>query len=210
MRLIRAAAPFLPYAAIAAGLFGLHSAWAALLGFHATLLAILLVARPAIPFRLLLRSNSPRLLPGCALLCASSGVLLYYSRPLLGLPETFSTDLAALGLTLSAWPKFIAYFALVNPWLEEYFWRGYLNSPAEGLAPVDFFYAGYHVLVFYDRINLRASLIALAGLLFIGWLWRRLSRESSGLLVSSISHMAADLSILTAVYLNCMKGQAYG
>lgn len=210
MRPIRVVAYFLPYVAVAVGLFGLRSAWAALLGFHATLLVILLAAKPAIPVTTLFRSNSLRLAFGCAVLCASSGVVLYYLQPVLGLSESFSRDLAALGLSPSAWPKFIAYFALINPWLEEYFWRGYLNSPAKGPARVDFFYAGYHALVFYNRIGLLASLIGLTALVSIGWLWRRLGRESGGLLASCLSHLAADFSILTAVYLYSMKGPAYG
>ncbi|HEX5808782.1 MAG TPA: hypothetical protein VFY25_08970, partial [Anaerolineales bacterium] len=41
----------------------------------------------------------------------------------------------ALRLTSSTWPVFITYFVLVNPLIEEYFWRGYLGSPTMGFYP---------------------------------------------------------------------------
>lgn len=80
----------------------------------------------------------------------------------------------SLGLKASTWPAFIAYFALVNPFMEEYFWRGYFGNPAKGLYIYDFVYAG--------------------------WFWRQVSREDHGLLAPVLGHMMADFTIAIAVY----------
>ena len=46
-------APSLAYLAVGVGLFVFHSAWGALLGFHAAIIISLWVARPGIPFAML-------------------------------------------------------------------------------------------------------------------------------------------------------------
>jgi len=206
MKSIKPAVPFIPYAAVVLGMFWLQNAWAAVLAFHASMAIILLIEKPSIPVFTLIRSNSLAMLVGLIILCGFSGVILYLVWPVLGAPKDLSVKLAALGLSSTSWPLFIGYFVLINPWLEEYFWRGYLGSLAKGLAQIDFIFAGYHLLVIYDKISWGWLLPAFAALIFGGWLWRQVTRDSQGLLVSSLSHMAADFSILTAVYLITMKG----
>jgi hypothetical protein len=206
MRSIRPVAPFIPYVLVLLGLFWWQNAWLAVLGFHGALITILFIDKPSIPILTLIRSNSLPMLIGAVVLCGLSGVVLYLAWPLLGASKDLSVKLAALGLSPTSWPLFIGYFVLVNPWLEEYFWRGYLGSLTGGLAQIDFLFAGYHLLVIYDKISWGWLAPAFAALVFGGWLWRQATRKSNGLLVSSLSHMAADFSILTSVYLISIKG----
>ena len=196
-------APLMAYLAVAIGLFWVHSAWAASLGFHAGLLLMLAIEKPKVPLVSLFRGRHFPTLLGCVALSVSSGLILFFARSYLELSPNLSADLASIGLTSAAWPAFIAYFALVNPWIEEYFWRGYLNEPSRLPAPVDFAYAGYHLLILYGKTSWPWIVISFLVLAAVAWLWRQVSRKTKGLLIASLSHMAADFSILFAVYRIC-------
>lgn len=198
---LKSFAPLMAYATVAFGLFWVHSAWAALLGFHAGLLLILLIDKPRIPLSVLFKGLHFPTLIGCIILCVSSGLTLFFAWSHLDISPNLSADLASIGLTSVAWPGFIAYFALVNPWIEEYFWRGYLDNPSRLPAPVDFAFAGFHLPILYGKTSWAWMAIAFLALAAVAWLWRQVSRKNNGLLIASLSHMAADFSILTAVYL---------
>src|SRR5574337_964380 len=158
MKSLKTVAPLVPYLAIPFGLFWAQRAWVALLGFHAGMLAVLWIERPAIPIaKLFHKEDNQVMLAACVIAGGSAGVLLYFLWPFLGGARSLPAYLASLGLTSAIWPFFLAYFCLVNPWLEEYFWRGYLGSPSKSITGVDLFFAGYHLLVLY-------------GILSIGWL----------------------------------------
>src|SRR5689334_12494148 len=119
--------PLLPYLAVAIGMFWLRNAFAALLGFHVAILLSLLLARSRVPVRLLFKSRDIRWVALSVLLCGSSGVSLYFLWSTFGVVSDLSAEVETFGLTRSMWPIFILYFSLVNPLVEEYFWRGYLG-----------------------------------------------------------------------------------
>ena len=123
--------PILPYLAVGIGLFWVHNAWITLLGFHLGILISLFLAKPKLPINILLKSNHIQWVVLSILLCGSSGVSLYLLRPSFGIVSDLPAQLESFGLTRALWPLFIAYFVLVNPLLEEYFWRGYLGSPTK-------------------------------------------------------------------------------
>ena len=207
MKSVRAVAPLAPYLAILIGLFWARRAWVALLGFHAGMLAVLWIERPAIPVaKLFQKEDNLAVLAACVIAGGGSGVLLYFLWPFLGNARSLPTYLASLGLTPAAWPVFLAYFCLVNPWLEEYFWRGYLDSPSKSIAGVDLFFAGYHLLVLYGILSLGWLLLTAVVLTLTAWLWRQTVRASGGLLIASLSHFAADLSVLLVAYSLSTKG----
>jgi len=114
-------------------------------------------------------------------------------------------QVAALGLNTSNWPLFIAYFASANPFVEEYFWRGYLGSQSKGPQVSDFLYAGYHTLILINKVQTGLILLAVMLLVLAGWFWRQVAREDQGLLAPVLGHMAADFTILMAVYLHMYK-----
>lgn len=197
-------APILPYLAVAAGMFIFRNAWAALLGFHAAILLTLANARPAIPFSSLLKSRSPRRLAANILLGLLAGVVLYFLWDHLGTPPTLAADLRASGLGPGTWAPFILYFTLVNPPLEEVFWRVFLGSDARGFVPMDLVFAAYHLMILAGRASPLSLLLALACLVFIAWFWRQTAREDGGLLGPVLGHMAADLSILVCILLRAV------
>ena len=195
-------APTLAYLAVGLGLWVLHSAWGALLGFHLAIILSLLIARPNLPISILGKNRNRKRIILSVLLCGSSGVTLYYQWTDFGLTPDFSTQVQLLGLNSKTWPPFIMYFALVNPFIEEYFWRGYLGNPTSGLHLSDLLYAGFHGLIVIDRVEVRSILYGLLLLVLAGWFWRQIRREDRGLLAPVLGHMAADLTILLAIYLH--------
>lgn len=194
-------APIPAYLAVGLGLFQFHSAWAALLGFHFAILLSLLIARPEISVAVLFRNTKIKWVILSILLCGSSGITLYLLRDYFGFASDLSLQTESLGLTSITWVPFIAYFALVNPFVEEYFWRGYLGHQTKSLHLSDFVYAGFHALVLFGKVSPGAILFGLMVLVIAGWFWRQIAREDGGLLAPVLGHMAADCTILIAAYL---------
>lgn len=197
--------PLLPYLAVAIGLLWMQHAFLALLGFHFAILFSLLLARSPIPIKLLFQSKDVRWVMLNILLCGSSGIALYFLWSYFGVIEDLPAQVEALGLTGTTWPVFITYFVLVNPLVEEYFWRGYLGSPTRRLYPSDFLYAGFHGLVLLGKVQPFAVAYSLGMLVFAGWFWRQLARLNGGLLAPVLGHMVADFTILMAVYQRSMS-----
>ena len=194
-------APVLVYLTVAVGLFLFDSAWGALIGFHVAIVVSLLIARPAIPIKTLFSNHNFKWIPLSIVLCGSSGVTLYLLWNYFGFAANLPTQAQAPGLNGASWIPFIAYFALVNPWVEEYFWRGYLGSTTTSPAISDFLYSGFHGLILINKVQTASIFFALAVLVLAGWFWRQIARKDEGLLAPVLGHMAADLAILFVVYL---------
>jgi membrane protease YdiL (CAAX protease family) len=192
----------LPYLAVWAGLYLFKNAWAALIGFHVAILVALAVLRPNTPVNVLFESKSPKWILINVLICGASGIGLYFLWDLFGIVPDLSAQLGSMGLNSSAsWFAFILYFSLANPLIEEYFWRGVLESNLKKLYIGDFIYAGYHVLVLWGKMHPLSILFAFITLTSAGWFWRQSSRDDKGLFAAVLGHMVADFSILLVVYL---------
>jgi membrane protease YdiL (CAAX protease family) len=194
----------LPYLVVAIGLFWVRNALAALFGFHLAILLSLLLARSQVPFSILFKSKNIRWVILNVLLCGISGISLYFFWSYFDVIGDLSANVESFGLTKTTWPFFITYFVLVNPLIEEYFWRGYLGSPTRRLLPSDFLYSGFHGLILLNKMQIGAVLYSLAVLVLAGWFWRQLARLDEGLLAPVLGHMAADFTILMAVYLRSL------
>jgi len=192
-------APTLAYLAVSLGLFVFHSAWGALLGFHAAIIGSLLIARPKIPISVLFKTTNKKWIALSVLVCGSSGVALFFLWDVFGVASDLPMQVEKLGLNSRTWIPFIAYFAFVNPFIEEYFWRGYLGSQTENLHPVDFVYSGFHALILIGRVHAASIVFAVMVLALAGWFWRQIARVDGGLLAPVLGHMAADLTILTVI-----------
>lgn len=170
-------------------------------GLHAAFLLVLAFFRPNISPIILFKSKNIRWIIFNILLCGASGIALYYLLPWFVSSKTLRTQLSGLGLNIFNLPIFIAYFSLVNPLIEEYFWRGALGNDSKGFYMGDLLYAGYHGVVLIHQVPILITLLALFCLTFIGWFWRQIQREEAGSLAPVLGHMAADFSVMTAVYL---------
>jgi uncharacterized protein len=196
-------APLVPYIAVSLGLFVAHSAWAALIGYH-LLMAAFLTFSGAWPeqLRKFRSAGSLRWIVLAIVIGVSGGIGLYWLWPVFGIIPSLGKELLPLGLNPVSWPFFILYFSLVNPWLEEIFWRGWLGSESRSPKPADLFFAGFHLLVLATYVPWPSMLFALLVLSGVGWFWRQVTRREQSLLPSSLSHLDADAAILIVIYLH--------
>ncbi len=191
-------APCLPYLAVLIGMYGLHSAWAAVGIYHLGMAVVIRGqwrVRRTSPWRVLLALGGG----------IGAGAALYVCWPFMA-PAGFGARLAHFGLTPAAWPWFFGYFVVMNGWLEEGCWRGLLGSPARGVTWYDLLFAGYHLLVLAPFIYgpwLPAALIVLTG---AGWLWRQVARMDGSLTLPILSHFAADLGIMLVAWHFALHG----
>lgn len=195
-------APAAAYLAVAVGIFLFHTGWGALAAFHIAIIISLLIARPNNPISILFKSSNTKWILISVILCGSSGIILYFLWDKFGIVKDIASQVDAMGLNSSNWIAFIAYFTFVNPLVEEYFWRGYLGSPTRGLHISDLLYSGFHGLVLLHKVQPGMIFLSLGMLVLAGWFWRQIARSDRGLLAPVLGHMAADLTILMAVYLN--------
>lgn len=192
--------PILPYLAVAIGVFWFQHAFLALVGFHIAIILSVLLAKSSVPLDILYKSKNIRWVVLNILLCGSSGLSLYFLWSYFGVIDDLPGQIEAFGLTRATWPLFIAYFAVVNPLVEEYFWRGYLGSPTRHLYPSDFLYSGFHGLILLGKMQTGVVLYSLIVLVLAGWFWRQLARIDGGLFAPVLGHMAADFTIMMAIY----------
>jgi len=137
---------------------------------------------------------------GLILFGLGAGGLLYLLGPHAGLNETFVAPiLNKLGLGQRSFQFFALYHALINPWLEEAFWRGHLGSNSRKIVAGDVFFAGYHLLVIILFLSWAWCAVAFGVLILAAWFWRQIATRNKGLLVPSISHLVADGSLMLAV-----------
>mmetsp|Transcript_8971 Transcript_8971/g.9706 ORF Transcript_8971/g.9706 Transcript_8971/m.9706 type:complete len:264 (+) Transcript_8971:27-818(+) len=103
-----------------------------------------------------------------------------------------------------------AYFVLVNPVIEEYFWRTYLYKTLAYRSErynmfISFQYALYHLVPALNLINVGASIAGFFGLIAVGRLFAYL-RVKYGVICSVILHLFGDLSIGLVFYLRVVVG----
>jgi len=200
MRLLRMIAPAIPYLAVMIGLYALHSAWVAMVGYHLGMIGVLCLCRG---WRFARMRISPALrgwLLVAALVGLSVGGGIYLCWPLLGSPDLLRAALSRIGIAPATWPLFILYFCAVNPWLEEFFWRGYLHDAARGVTLNDLLFAGYHLLVLIMFFAWPWLVLTLVLLTASAWTWRQVNRVSDSMLLSTICHLFADAGILLTVW----------
>jgi hypothetical protein len=192
--------PLVPYLAIGLGLVVFHNAWVAMLTYHTAMVAVILVSKRAVPFKQLIRTNSLGSLIFPTAIGAGGGVLLYLLWPLLSVPQDIDIYLQSIGLNATTWPYFIAYYILVNPVFEEYYWRGHPGSSARRPIFNDFLFAGYHLIVLAGNISLFWLIAVFLVLSAVAYYWRQISRTTGGLLAATLSHGAADITVILTIF----------
>lgn len=190
-------APLLPTVAVGIGMLVLRSGWTAIVLYHLGI-ALFLAAAPDRRRGLSLRGGS-RWLGLAVPFAATGGLVLATGWPWFGGDAgSLARALAGLGLTGGAWTSFLIYYVLVNPWLEEIFWRGWLAPSTPRLHWHDFAFALYHALVltfFLEPVWISLCFAVLVG---AAWTWRWMVRAWGGLAGPIATHLAADVGIVAA------------
>ena len=197
--------PLIPYLAVGIGFLIFRNAWLTVLGYHAGMILVLLLSNTRPPLKTIFKGNHFWIPFITFLIGACSGVVLYLLWSYVSLPPDINVFLRSLGLTGVSWLVFIAYFSLVNPFIEEYYWRGYLGSAAKGITLNDMLFSGYHLMVLAGLIGNIWLLVVFAGLTLGAWFWRQMNRLNGGLLASVVSHLAADTAIVLTIYYFSVK-----
>ncbi|PUB15984.1 CPBP family intramembrane glutamic endopeptidase [Paenisporosarcina sp. OV554] len=107
----------------------------------------------------------------------------------------------------SVW-GFILVLILINPMLEEWYWREFMFKRyldkigvPKSVILTSFFYALYHMLSLIPLFEMPFSLIATIPVFFAGLLWGYFRVKFSSIIAPVISHALADIGIIL-VYLN--------
>jgi uncharacterized protein len=200
---LRITAPLVPYITIVFGLFIAENAWAAILGYHLGMIIIICLTGNKVPIGLIITSKS-RIIPILtALVGMCGGVSILFLWHIGIFTIDVSNYLALIGLNNSkSFAVFIIYFCIVNPWLEEYYWRGYLKGGSSKPEVNDIFFSGYHIVVLYQLVESIWLIGVFFALIAAAWLWRQANSKSRGLFPSVISHLFADASVMVVVCLN--------
>ena len=197
---LRRAGVLLPYLAVVLGLFVAHNAWLAMMAYHAGMMILLAVAS-AWPQARRLGALAPGWWSMLMFLSGiGSGIGLGLLWPWLGIDSRLGARLTVWGLTAGTWLPFITYFSLVNPWLEELYWRGWLGSMSRRPVPSDLWFGGYHVLILAPFVGWPWLSLVWLSLSGASWLWRQIVRRDGSLITTFLFHLGADASIAIAIY----------
>ena len=129
----------------------------------------------------------------------------YIFIQLLCVPNDINLYILIIGLAARTLPVFLAYFILINPFIEEYYWRGYLATDAKGIALNDLLFSVYHLIVLAGQMETIWLIVVFFGLTIGAWFWRQMNRLNGGLLASTISHITADITVILTIYYISMK-----
>jgi membrane protease YdiL (CAAX protease family) len=196
-----AAVCLLSIAAIAAGLFLLHNGWAAILGYHAVLLAGL-AWRSSLPPQLRTAFQGRLGTTALFLVLLSAAFAFGFYRFLAEFDPHgthVARGMARAGLSLATVAPLGLYTCAVNPVLEELYWRG--TWPAPRGWPMDVLYAAIHIPIvcYFAKAAPPAAALYVTGLVFAGALWRWGARRTGGLAAPVIAHALGDLAVLGVI-----------
>jgi len=133
------------------------------------------------------------------------GLALRLIWPSVSPPGAVSTYVRSIGLNEGTWPVFLLYFVVVNPLVEECYWRGYLGSATRRVTLDDVLFAGYHLIVLAGQVRAIWIIAAFCALSGVAWFWRQVNRLNGRLLPSVVSHMTADITVMVTVYYMSMR-----
>ena len=186
-----------PYAAVLVGLYVLRNAWITI-GLYHILIALFLITGDRKSLLKKIRTGSnPKIAAVCIILSAMIFPIIFFFWKYMQLENVrLNTALADFGLHGSSWFFFMIYFSIIQPFLEELYWRGYLQSNHRYFSWTDLAFAGYHMLVLGLFIKPPWLVIAFIVLTAAACGFRYIAYKLEGLIVPLLSHMAADISIV--------------
>jgi hypothetical protein len=180
-----------PYLAVAVFWVVYQSAWLTIFAYH---LQMLFWTRRRLGEEL--GQWNPR-----AALAVSLPAVLAGPLVLLFLPHVargpLSEWMAHYGLSGPTLVLMVPYLGIVHPILEQTFWSPLRRGSVAGHAA----FAGYHAVVLYTLLPPLWLAVAAGVITLASVAWERLSVTQRGLLVPMLSHVAADLSIVTAAWI---------
>ena len=121
-------------------------------------------------------------------------------------PDICRIRIEALGLPIDKWPMFAAYFLLVNPFIEELYWRGCVQERAKfyGIhqdAVIAIPFSIWHVVPILVVCGPTAAILGVLGVYCVGIGLTSLYRTSKALGRCIAWHaMMADLAVVSLMF----------
>ncbi len=195
-------APWIPYVAVLIGMYVLHSAWIAILLYHAGIAAFLFLRKPAgLWIRMRTGFKTPLLMPGL-LIGALAAPVVYFLWPWFSVSDNILPQwMAYYGLSGWAWLLLIPYFSMIHPILEEALWREIAPKRFTWFCRQDLLFAGYHVLVLLQLMKTPWLVLVFPILAGSSIWWRWSVARCGGYGVSLLTHATADAGVVIAVLL---------
>lgn len=179
---------------MAVGILLLKSGWAALLLYHAVIIAALLVNRSRVSLSSLVKGFS--VLP--FLLMVAIAVGLYFCLTAYAISKGFVGGKVST-LAGSCGPLFVVYLLFINPPLEELFWRDLFASKSKYLSIGDILFGCFHFPILLLFLSLMTLPIGILMIAIGGWGWRQMRNRCGGLTLPWMGHFLADLTLVAIV-----------
>ena len=190
-----------PYVAVLVGLYILKNAWIAIGLYHFGIVLFLIAGDRNNLLRKIRTGWNPKMAAagvGMSVMIFPVVFILWEHMRLENVH--LDTALADFGLHVTSWFFFMIYFSTVQPFLEELYWRGYLEFNHKYFSWTDFAFAGYHILVLARFIQPTWLVVAFVVLTVAAYSWRYTASKLEGLIIPLLSHIVADVSIITVTY----------
>ncbi|HOV13245.1 MAG TPA: CPBP family intramembrane metalloprotease [Spirochaetota bacterium] len=191
---------FLPIPIVLFGLLVLKNAFLTILFYHIFMISVLVINKAPINFKDFFKGWDTKW--GLLLIIGglSTGFIALLFWNLIFLTDIpFTTQLEKIGLSKSNWFLFLLYFSVINPVIEEVFWRGYFRDKNIRFNLECVGFASYHLFVLYFFVKIYWLPVVFIFLFIASIFWKIIYKKYEGLLVPLISHVLADLSIVFAV-----------
>jgi len=179
-----------------------HGLWAATLAYHAVIVLGVVAVAPA---RLGARPPGWRLGVAVLMIAAAVAVAAFAVRPIWDFTPAFARW-REWGLVFPHAIGWLVYYALVNPWVEELYWRGTLCSPAVGarigrraaLALASAGFVGHHAVVLIATWGPGPGVALCVPVLAAGIGFTFLRLRTAGLWWPLATHVGADVGLACA------------
>lgn len=190
-----------PYLAVVLGLFFFNNGFLAALLYHVSLLICVIGINRSKALNLIKSGFHRTIGP---LICFGGllpGVAIFYLWPIAKLESADLVQLMeSVNLTHAPFILFAAYACLVNPFLEESFWRGCFKPRSWPPNLVDALFAGYHAMILLPLIKPAFVVLSFMVLMCVGWVFRNIYRLTGGLAICLLTHTIADIAIFYTIW----------
>ena len=191
----------IPYIAILVGLFAFRNALIAIGIYYCGIIILMYFDKQSGVLKSFVSGWNWTIAITATLAGGFSGIIVFWLWDFAKLSDVnLSEILGIYGLQGSSIYIFVIAAITLNPLLEEFFWRGYLEDARKGPSWIDAAFAGYHVPALLLVIKPLMAIAAFIGLCGAGWGLRFIKNNLDGLLVPYLAHLAADASIIASIY----------
>jgi membrane protease YdiL (CAAX protease family) len=190
-----------PYLAVILGVFFFKNGLIAVLLYHLILLICIIGINRSQALNLVKSGFHRHVGPLICLGGLLSGMVIFYLWPF-SKQETVNLAqiMESVSLANTSFTVFALYACLINPILEESFWRGCFKSGPWFPNPIDVLFAGYHAILLIPVIKPIFVLLSFVALMCVGWVFRNIYRLTGGLAIPLLTHIVADIAILYAIW----------